>query len=140
MSSLVTVYFCEPDAFDTLTRLFTRALKVKPLERKIIEFMRKATATGRYKCELLIVKGLSKLLNSNYCDNGMVVSMLRESLKKVNREGYVLIEANHVSWAPSSRYEITIDGVKMPVADLDIGKTLQLQEDYDIKNFIIAKL
>lgn len=140
MSPIVTAYFCEPEALDALTRLFARALKVKPEERKIIDFMRKATATGHYKCELLILKGLSKLLNSNYCDNRMAVSLLRESLKKVNREGYVLIEANQVSWAPSSRHEITIDSVKIPVADLDIDKTLQLQEDYDIKNFIITKI
>jgi hypothetical protein len=140
MSSLVTAYFCEPEALEALTRLFAKALKVKPEEKKIIEFMRKATATGRYKCELLVLRGLSKLLNSNYCNNEMVVSLLRESLKKVNREGYVLIEANHVTWAPSSRHEITIDDIKIPVADLDIDKTLQLQEDYEIKNFIIAKI
>lgn len=140
MSSLVTAYFCEPEPLDALTRLFAKALKVEPEERKIIEFMRKAAATGRYRCELLILKGLSKLLNSEYCDNGTVISLLRESLKKVNREGYVLIEVKKATWAPSSRHEITIDGVKIPVADLDINRTLQLQEDYDIKNFIIAKI
>lgn len=141
MTTVITAYFCEPEALDKLSKLFSKILKTKPKEAKIIEFMRESIRSkGRYKCKLLIIRGLSKLLNTKYCHNETAIQIIRETLKNVERNCYILIEARKVRWLPNSRHTIKIDDVNLPIANIEIEKTLQLQKDHAIKNFVIVRI
>ena len=142
MSSLATAYFCEPEALQSLAQLFARSLKAKPEERTILDFMRYAAASpNRIKAPLLVLRGLSSLLASEYAEPQLAVNLLRESLRKVSRDSLLLIEVGKVAWTPTSRGEVTVDEIRIPVSSLEIENTLKLQEEYGIfRSFVIARL
>jgi len=141
MSSLATAYFCEPEALQSLTQLFAKSLKTRPEERRILDFMRTAAASpGRITAPLLVLRGLSGLLATEYTDPQLAINLLRECFKKVSRETPLLVEVKKVSWSPTSRGEITLDGIRLPVSSIDVEDTLRLQEEYDIRNFVKARL
>jgi hypothetical protein len=141
MSSLTTAYLCEPEALQSLTELFARSLKAKPEEWRIIEFMRCAVASpNRIKIPFLVLKGLSRLLASEYADPQLAINLLRECLRKVSRETLLLIEAKKLAWNPTNRGEVLLDGVRLPVSSIDVEDTLKLQEEYNLKGFVKVRL
>jgi hypothetical protein len=141
MSSLATAYFCESEALQALTQLFAKSLKTKPEERRILDFMRYAAASpNRIKAPFLVLRGLSSLLTSEYADPQLAINLFRESLRKVSRETLLLIEAKKVSWNPTSRSEVTLNGVRLPVSSIDVEETLKLQEEYSLRGFVKARL
>lgn len=141
MSSLGTAFFCEPEALQGLMQIFARSSKAKPEERRILEFLRYAVASpGRIRAPLLVVRGLGSLIASEYTEPRMAVNLLREGLRKVGRETLLLIEAKKVSWSPTSRGEIVLDGVRLPVSSIEVEDTLRLQEEFGLRGFVKARL
>jgi hypothetical protein len=70
----------------------------------------------------------------------MAINLLREGLRKIGRETTLLIEAKKVSWSPTSRSEVVLDGIRLPVSSIEIEDTLRLQGEYGIKAFVKARL
>jgi hypothetical protein len=141
MSSLGTAFFCEPEALQTLTQLFAKSLGVKTEELRILEFLRYAAASpGRIRATLLVLRGLSPFIASAYTEPRMAINLLREGLRKIGRETTLLIEAKKVSWSPTSRSDVVLDGIRLPVSSIEVEDTLRLQGEYGIKAFVKARL
>jgi hypothetical protein len=141
MSSLATAYICEEKALDDLANLFAKSLKTHPTRKKILEFMREAAkAPNRTPYGILILTGLSDLINTKYCNSNIALSLFKESLKKVSRDTILLVQVKNVEWSPTARHQVSIDRKIVPVSDLDLETTLRLQRQQKIRNFIIAKI
>lgn len=141
MSSLNTIYLCEPEALDRLTKLFTQGLNVEPEERYIIDFMRTAAiALNRLPIKLLIIRGLTPLLTSPHTDHQTAITLFKEALRNVSRDAITLVEANEVVWTPTNRSEVVVDGITLPIESLDLEQTLKQQADYNLKNFAKLRL
>lgn len=140
MGTLVTVYICESQSFDKLLQIFSKSLNTEPEEVKVLEFMRKAILSHSYESKLLAIRSVDKLLGSRYCESRVAIQLLRESLRKMSDKHFILMEVNKLRWLPAKTSEVTINGFKMPVADIDIEGTMQLQRDYDVKGFVKVRI
>jgi len=141
MSSLNTIYLCEPPALDRLTKLFAQGLGTKPEVYMILDLMRTAAATpNRIPIKLLIIKGLTSLLTSQYSDPQTAITLFKEALRKISRDATILVEANKITWTPTNRSEATVDGITLPIESIDMEQTLKQQADYNVKNFIKLRL
>jgi hypothetical protein len=140
MSSLNTIYLCEPPALDRLTKLFTPSLG-KPEEHTILDLMRATAATpNRLPIKFLVIKGLTPLLTSQYSHPETAITLFKEALRKISRDATILVEANKITWTPTNRSQVTVDGTTIPIESIDIEQTLKHQTDYNIKNFIKIRL
>lgn len=141
MSSLNTIYLCEPEALNKLAKLFAQGLDVEPEEHPIIDLMRTATtAPNRIPVKLLIIRGLTPLLTSPYTDARTAITLFKEALRKISRDATILVEANKVVWTPTSRSEVAVDEIPLSIESIDLEQTLKLQTDYNIKNYIKLRL
>jgi len=110
MSSIATAYICEEEALEDLTKLFNSIKKTEPVRRKILEFMREAhQSENRLSYDILIITGLSDLLESKYTDADPI-TLLKECLRKLSRDTILLIQVRSLGWTPTKRGEITVDG------------------------------
>lgn len=94
----------------------------------------------RLHYNLLVIKGLSTLLNTPYCTSEVAIALLRESLIKISRDTTLLIQVDKVEWSSAISRQITIDNVPLPVSSLDIEATLRLQREHKLENFIKARI
>jgi hypothetical protein len=150
MSSLATAYICEEEAIDALASLFKRIQKAEPVRMRILEFMREAAnSSTRLRYGILIVSGLSQLLKSKYVGEEDPITLFKEALRNLSRETTLLIQVRSIEWKPGRRSQITIDGIPMPVSDIDIETTIKLRTEYfkpetrrgkRRENFVIVKL
>lgn len=142
MSSLNTIYLCEPPALDRLTKLFAQGLGAKPEVYMILDLMRIAAVTpDRIPIKLLIIKGLTPLLTTRqYSDPQTAIALFKEALRKISRDATILVEASKVTWTPTKRSEAIVDGIALPIESIDVEQTLKQQADYNVKNFIKLRL
>ncbi len=141
MSSLNTIYLCEPEALDRLVKLFAQGLDAEPEDHPVIDLMRTAAASpNRLSIKLLIIRGLTPLLTGPYTDPQTAITLFKEALRKVSRDAIILVEVNKVAWNPTNRSGVTIDGITLPIESLDLEQTLKHQADYNLKNFIKLRL
>lgn len=149
MSSIATAYICEEEALEDLTNLFKSTKKTEPVRRKILEFMREAhQSENRLSYDILILTGLSDLLESKYTDADPI-TLLKESLRNLSRDTILLIQVRTLRWTPTRRGEITVDGKPMKISDIDYETTMKLQKEHirtgggrrkRRDNFVIARL
>jgi len=141
MSSLNTIYLCEPQALDRLTRLFSQGLNTKPEEVMILDLMRTTAATpNRIQYRFLIIKGLTPLLTSPYSDPQTAITLFKEALRKISRDATILVEADKITWTPTNRSQVTVDGTTLPIESIDVEQTLKHQTDYNLKNLVKIRL
>jgi len=149
MSSVATAYICEEDALEDLTNLFASTKKAEPTRLKILEFMREAHQSAtRLNYNLLIITGLSELLESKYTDADPL-TLFKESLRNLSRDTILLIKVKSLKWTPTKQGEISIDGRTMKISEIDYETTMNLQKEHirtsrgrrrRKDNFVIARL
>ena len=141
MSSLNTIYLCEPESLNKLARLYSKGLNVEPEEETIIDLMRKAAESpDRLPKKLLIIRGLTPFLTSQYTEPQTAITLFKEALRKISRDATILVEADKITWNPTDRSEVKINGITLPIESLDIEQTLKQQVDYRLGNFIKLRL
>jgi len=130
MSSATTAYICEEDALEDLTNLFKSTKKSEPVKLRILEFMREAhQSETRLNYDILVITGLSDLLESKYTDADPI-TLLKESLRNLSRDTTLLIQVKSLSWTPTKRGEITIDGTTIKISEIDYETTMNLQKEH----------
>jgi hypothetical protein len=132
---------CEPEPLNKLSKLFSEGLRVEPEEYAIVDFMRQATlALNRIPMKLLVIRGLTPFLTSQYSDPQTAVTLFKESLRKISRDATILVEIDELAWNPTDRSGVKINGAVLSIESLDFEQTLKLQNDYCLGNFIKIRL
>jgi len=142
MSSVVTVYFSEPEPLRIMKDYFIRSLKGGFKELKPLELMRKVRREEEIEVEeIMVVRNVDKLLQGKYSSKE-VIPLLRNALRTLGSRSLLMIEVNGLSWSPSDTTKIRIDDVDFPVSRVRVEDTYSMAEELDIdrRRFVIVDI
>ena len=129
MSSLATVFLAEDDALKELTSYWERVKSDKATQMKIIEFLREAIQSiDKLNPSILVITGLSTLLEETSLSETDPVNQLRAALRNVSREATVLIQVEGLTWNPMKRNAVTVKNHEIHVSEVLTQDTYNLGE------------